>query len=280
MNFVGRALKASDQGAKAAAALIGCDGAVLSAVIAVETGGRGFDNKQRPKALFEPHVFYRLLDGKRRRDAVNAGLAYKKWGARPYPRDSYPSIVAACQIDQNIALQATSWGLPQILGQNYKAAGFRSSIEMVAAFCESEDAQLAAMARFIVANRLDQALVRKDWATFAKGYNGPSYKTLGYDSKLARAYSHLSRARLQDLPQTVTPDVKNEVRASQLVGQSKRSSAAALSVAVATPIATTVAGSLHARSSVALLIAVCFAVVVAAFFVFAWCALRRIELYK
>jgi hypothetical protein len=280
MNFVGKALKASDRGAKAAAAQIGCDDGVLSAVIAVETGGRGFDNKQRPKALFEPHVFYRLLDAKRRRDAVNAGLAYKKWGTRPYPRDSYPLIVAACQIDEEIALQATSWGLPQILGQNYRAAGFRSSKELVAAFCESEDAQLAAMASFIVANRLDKALVRKDWATFAKGYNGPSYKTLGYDLKLARAYSHFSRARSGDLPQTVTPDVKNMVRTSQFVSQSKRSSAVALSVAVATPIAATVAGYGHAGTAVASLMAVGSAAIVVGFFTFAWRALGRIELYK
>ena len=58
--------------------------------------------------------------------AVAAGLAYPKWGERPYPSDSYPRIMAAGAIDLQAALKATSWGMGQILGENYAAAGFRS----------------------------------------------------------------------------------------------------------------------------------------------------------
>lgn len=37
--------------------------------------------------LFEPHVFYRLLGKGAKRDAaVSAGLAYPKWGMKPYAR--------------------------------------------------------------------------------------------------------------------------------------------------------------------------------------------------
>jgi hypothetical protein len=280
MDFVGNALKCSDHGVRAAAARIGCEEAVLRAVIAVETGGRGFDGKQRPMALFEPHVFYRLLDNAKRREAVKAGLAYQKWGTRPYPRDSYPRIVAACRIDEERALQSTSWGLPQILGQNYRAAGFKCAVAMVSAFSEGEDAQLDAMARFIVANRLDAALVRKDWVTFAKGYNGPSYKTLGYHSKLARAYSHFCRTRSVSLPEAISPEVKNRDHATQLVKQSKRSAAVALSAAATMPMAASVASTLHvAPSAVALggLVLIIFVVGTA---ILTWRASRRVDLFK
>ena len=191
MNFTNRNPGAcSNVDIARAAAAIGCETAAFRAVIAVETGGHGFDAEGRLKALFEPHIFHRLLGGDKRRAAIAAGLAYPKWGTRPYPADSYPRIVAACTIDQERALQATSWGLPQILGQNFSAAGYNNAIEMVEAFVSGEAVQLEGMARFIVSNKLDPALKRLDWAAFARGYNGPRYATNAYDKKLAQAYAH------------------------------------------------------------------------------------------
>jgi hypothetical protein len=279
MDFVGKALKCSDHGVRAAAARIGCEEPVLRAVIAVETGGRGFDGRLRPMALFEPHVFYRLLNKEHRREAVKAGLAYQKWGTRPYPRDSYPRIAAACKIDEELALQATSWGLPQILGQNYRAAGFRCASEMVLAFSESEDVQLGAMARFIVANRLDAALVRKDWTTFARGYNGPSYKTLGYHSKLAGAYSHFSRRRVVALPESISPEVKNKDHALQLLTQSKRSAVVAVSTAATAPVVIGIASNNHAGTSVGALIGIALCVIAVGAALMWWRASRHFKLF-
>jgi len=191
MNFVNlNATAAKPDDYARAAGVIGCEPAVFRAVVAVETGGRGFDSKGRLRALFEPHVFYRLLAMPNRGVAIRAGLAYRQWGTQPYPRDSYPRILAACGVDEEFALRATSWGLPQILGLNHKAAGYESAAAMVAAFVEGEDEQLDAMARFIVAKDLATALARKDWAAFARGYNGRSYAKNAYDRKLARGYAH------------------------------------------------------------------------------------------
>lgn len=197
MEFRGEAEPRSEAGLLRVAAMIRCEIAALRAVVDVETGGKGFDGRGRPKALFEPHVFHGLLRRKGDRAllarAVQSGLAYPKWGTKPYPADSFPRIEAACRIDEELALQATSWGLPQILGQNHAAAGFGSAAEMVTAFCGSEDVQLLAMTRFIIAKGLDGALRRKDWAEFAKGYNGPAYARHGYHTKLAKAYArHVS----------------------------------------------------------------------------------------
>ena len=175
MIFQGPALRRTADGQARAYTALGCKPAALAAVIAVETGGSGFDVARRPRALFEPHVFYAVLarEPAKRARAVTAGLAYPRWGTRPYPSDSYPHIQAACSIDEEAALQATSWGLPQILGRNFAAAGYSSAASLVEAFRTGEDEHLAAMARFVRARGLALALAREDWAAFATRYQIP-----------------------------------------------------------------------------------------------------------
>ncbi len=192
LNFTGPATKRTDGGVAAAAALIGCPVDALLADIQVEASSSGFDDERRPKALFEPHIFFRNLASDARDRAVKAGLAYPRWGTVPYPHDSYPRIAAALAIDAEAALRATSWGLPQILGENHAAAGYPSASAMVTAFVAGgEDEHLAAMAHFIVASpHMRAALVAKDWPSFARLYNGPATK--GYDTRLAEAYAHLA----------------------------------------------------------------------------------------
>lgn len=217
MIFASAASSRTFSGLQQAVDMIGCDLDVLQAVILVEAGSHGFDKERRPKALFEPHIFHKLL--KKLKDPVplaraeRAGLAYPKWGMRPYPADSYPRIEAACQIDEGFALAATSWGLPQILGLNHGAAGYLTAKEMVEAFKTGEDEQLMAMARFIISKGLDGALKRKDWAVFAKGYNGPSYRKHAYDVKLAKAHAHFLKGSSRQEP--ITPGSRNAVAAKE-----------------------------------------------------------------
>jgi len=280
MEFSGEAKKCTDFGFRAAAKDIGCEPAVLRAVIAVEAGASGFDGKGRPKALFEPHIFYRLLSGEKRQSAIDAGLAYPKWGSRPYPKDSYPRIIAACRIDEECALQATSWGLPQILGQNHKAAGYRNATEMVGALSVGEDVQLAAMARFIVASKLDVALQRKDWVAFAKGYNGPSYATHGYHSRLAKAYEHFRGMGPGPLPESLTPDAKNSNQASDLAKAAKRSAAVALSAAVTAPAVVGAVRSAQHGAFVSTTITIFAVLVVAAAVLITWRCFWRARSFK
>ena len=61
MNFVGEAKPATAYDIEAAAASIGVPAADFRAVMAVESSGKGFDADNRPKALFERHIFYREL---------------------------------------------------------------------------------------------------------------------------------------------------------------------------------------------------------------------------
>jgi len=189
-DFKGRAKRLDDVDLPRLGALIGVGEDEIHAVLDVESRGSGFDRHGRPLILFEPHIFWRLLgDTPERRRAVAAGLAYPAWRAGGYPADSYPRLISAIGINETAALKAASWGLGQVLGENFKAAGFESVQAMVAAMCDDEEHHLAAMVRFIKANNLDLALRAHDWRAFAKGYNGPGYATHDYHGRLARAFA-------------------------------------------------------------------------------------------
>jgi hypothetical protein len=171
---------------------IGVGEDVVRAVVEVEASGAGFDGQGRIKALFEPHVFWRELGERKRALAVSQGLAYPRWGEKPYPADSYPRLTRALLIDRPAALRATSWGLGQIMGFNAKSAGYADAAAMVNAFADDEEAHLEAMIRFILSENLDDDLRRLDWSGFARGYNGPGYAKNGYHTKLAAAYAKWS----------------------------------------------------------------------------------------
>ena len=197
-SFVGAARKLEDVDLPRLGARLGVGEDEIHAFLDVETAGHGFDKLGRPIILFEPHVFYRNLSGKERTAAVRAGLAYSKWGTKPYPKDSYPRLQAACDINLVAALKSCSWGLGQVLGENYGACGYPTVQHMVEAMMESEANQLEAAVEFILSNKLDDELRRHDWAGFARGYNGPAYAKNGYDTKLAAAYRKWSR--IKDTP--------------------------------------------------------------------------------
>lgn len=162
---------------------------IVRAVVEVEAAGSGFDDHGRIRMLFEPHVFWRELgEGQQRSRAETAGVAYQKWGAAPYPLDSYPRLERAMAIDRGDALRSASWGLGQIMGFNHKIAGYPTVESMVEDFRDDEERHLAAMLRFIRSEGLDDDLRELRWEGFARGYNGAGYAKNGYHLKLAAAY--------------------------------------------------------------------------------------------
>jgi hypothetical protein len=194
MDFHGAARKVTPEEIDQIAIDLKVEVAAFRAVIAVEAAGSGFDKVGRPKALFERHHFYKHLKDApgMQANAEAEGLAYPKWGTKPYPKGSdavYGEIERACAIDEEAALLSTSWGLGQIMGSNYKMAGCPSVQAMVEEACESEAGQLRQMAAFIKSAGLQDELMNKDWAKFARGYNGPGYAQNQYDQKLAAAYA-------------------------------------------------------------------------------------------
>lgn len=202
MNFTGTGEKLADVDYARAAKTIGCDVAAVKAVVSVEAAGAGFDAAKRPKLLPEPHYFDKLLPDAKRAQARAAGLSYPKWGTQPYDKTQdlrYARLSRMMAIDQEIALQSCSWGLGQIMGANAKTCGYASALEMVTRFLTGEGAQLDGLVGFILGNSLGAALARRQWAAFAKGYNGPAYAKNAYDTKLATAYAKFSQGQTADV---------------------------------------------------------------------------------
>ena len=191
MDFIGTGRRLAADDFARAAKVVGCQEAAIRAVVAVEARGTGWDTRNRPVILFEPHVFYRNLAGAERDEAVRQGLAYKSWKPGNYPNTSdgrYAQLDRAMKINAEAALEACSWGICQVLGENHLSLGFSTARAMVERCLESEGGQLDVMVAFVVANHLDDDLRRLDWAGFARGYNGPAYAKNAYDVKLASAY--------------------------------------------------------------------------------------------
>lgn len=193
MSFQGTGHRLTDSDVDHVAVMLGTDAAHIRAVLQVETAGSGFDPQGRPRMLFEPHVFYRLLKSpghtpSQLRVAVNVGVAYPNQGMHPYPRDSYPQLERAIMISETTALESASWGIGQVMGENYARAGYGSVQAMVLGACDGEASQLHAVGRFIKASQgMLRALQTKDWEGFATLYNGlGNYKAYGF--KLETAY--------------------------------------------------------------------------------------------
>mgnify|MGYP000311237293 FL=1 len=76
----------------------------------------------------------------------------------------------------------------QIMGFNYKPCGYPDVFSFIAAQQSGVGKQLESFCNYIRAVSLDDELQNKDWAGFARGYNGPSYWKNAYHTKLQRAY--------------------------------------------------------------------------------------------
>jgi len=204
--FVGAARRLDDIDLPRMGHEIGVGEDELHAVIDVESRGKGFDSKCRPLILYEPHVAYRCSTSRAKRDAlVRAGLAYPKWGEKPYPKDSYPRLLKAIEIDETAALKACSWGMFQVLGENAQSLGWPSVQAFVRDMMEDEENHLKAAIQFIKVNRLDDELralaaldrptTAADCAPFVRVWNGPGYAKNKYHTKMAAAHNKWRKIR-------------------------------------------------------------------------------------
>ena len=75
------------------------------------------------------------------------------------------------------------------MGYHHESLGTPDVEDFCRGMCNSEDDHLSAFVRFVKLNKLDDEMRRRDWAGFARGYNGPAYLKNRYDTKLAAAYT-------------------------------------------------------------------------------------------
>lgn len=180
---------------KAAADRLGCEVAAIKAVASVEANGKGHLPDGRPKVLFEAHHFDRLTNGKFRAQFPN--LSSKTWDRKLYSGDTlkeWDRLNAAAKLNEQAAFKSASYGTFQIMGFNHARCGYETVEAFYYAMHDTEDVHLAAFCRFIEADtRLAQAIRGKNWATFARIYNGPEFARNSYDKKMATAYGRFSR---------------------------------------------------------------------------------------
>ena len=174
-----------------AATDLGVEVAAIKAVAEVETAGEAFDDMGRPRILYERHYFHRFTSG--RFDKSNPTLSNKSAGGYGKFSAQYGKLEEAYKLDPTAALKSASWGRFQIMGSNHAAAGHATVQEFVDALARSEAAHLRAFVAFVGANAtMKAALQKKNWAAFAKAYNGPGYAKNEYDTKMAAAYARLA----------------------------------------------------------------------------------------
>lgn len=169
--------------------------AIIMAIKEVESGPYGgFLSLGYPPILFEGHIFWKQLENEglypNNYIKGNNDILYPKWTKQYYlgGMKEYERLNKAIKINENAALKSASWGMFQIMGFNYEACGCKSVKEFVTKMKQSERSQLEMFMQFIINNKLDIYLREKDWAGFAKRYNGPGYAQNKYDTKLEQAY--------------------------------------------------------------------------------------------
>ncbi len=172
--------------------------ALLRAIVDIESSSQGFYSKDsefsnKCKVRFEPDFFQRFASTRPFFLPASITIEAAKKESRFTGRMAYEQAILQ---SPSSAIKATSFGLGQILGMNYKIVGFNSLIEFSNAMEDSEYKQLETLVRFISSNKsLLIAAREKNFVEIARLYNGPNYLSRNYDRKLADAYKILKRKR-------------------------------------------------------------------------------------
>lgn len=193
---------------------LGVNVATIKAVVFVESAGEGFLG-ERPIVVFEGHWFWRLLESHgidpEPYRVGNEDILYPKWDKRYHlgTMSEYKQLSKARKLhniftgdDKNkisystvedLAEESCSWGMFQVMGFNWKDLGYSSVTEFVDKMFISEREHLNAFVRFVKHKKIVDELQRRDWAGFARVYNGPAYASNNYHVKLEVAYRRYNK---------------------------------------------------------------------------------------
>ena len=171
---------------------LGVEVAAIKAVVVIEAGSamKGFWAPGIPVINFDPTMYAKyknkVTDKKgAKNESVPAGLS-------GYALKEYRQLINARKTNAQGANMGTFWGMFQIGGFNYKLCGCETVDEFVRLMAYSEFEQLELFAIFIKNTGMLKYLKDKDWKSFARKYNGPSYAKRGYHTKMANAYKKFS----------------------------------------------------------------------------------------
>jgi len=156
----------------------------LQAFIKVESGSNPFYSDKHPVVRFECLKFNQISIKK-----VTCNTNKYKYGnAEDTGKEAF---LKALSINRDYAIQTSSFGLGQVMGEWYQLVGY-DSLEKYYKAMFSEQEQYRAFLNFIQ-NKNGGVILRElqkentDWAVVAYNYNGAGYKNNNYDVKLAQA---------------------------------------------------------------------------------------------
>lgn len=177
---------------------LGVEIPAIKAVVVIEAGSqmKGFWAPGVPIINFDNATFSRFRrkqSGKGDKEKAKvpenlSGYALREWR----------QLSNARKINCRAADMATFWGMFQIGGFNYAKCGCDSVEEFVRLMSHSELEQLELFAKFITNAGMLDDLKNKNWAGFARKYNGAGYAKRGYHKKMAAAYKRFSQAEKQE----------------------------------------------------------------------------------
>lgn len=172
----------------------GFDMKVLKAIIKAESRGAAFSTPGKPILRFEPYLFKREYKRVTKKDFTGdvpfhpgmANATYAEGRKRTGGQTSEWEVFGrAAAINRDAAIRSSSWGMPQIMGFNYKLLGYKTPVEMVEAFSRSEEAQKVGMINFLINSGLTQAVKNREWEKIGRGYNGD---TTGYYGRVIESH--------------------------------------------------------------------------------------------
>lgn len=167
---------------------LGVEVAAIKAVVSIEAGShmRGFAAPGVPIVNFDASMYKTY--GPKAPDKKGDPNAKVPDGLSGSQLKKWTRLTNAMKQNAEGAMMGTFWGMFQIGGFHYKKCGCKDVREFVRVMSESEFSQLELFAKFITASGMLPDLKSKNWAGFARKYNGASYAKKGYHTKMANAY--------------------------------------------------------------------------------------------
>lgn len=176
---------------------LGVEVAAIKAVVRIEAGARmeGFWAPGVPVINFDRSMYNKSRASR----SVKAPASEKvpEGIKSSYGRKEWSQLVAARKVNLDKANMGTFWGMFQIGGFNYKLCGCESVQEFVDRMSYSEFEQLELFAQFIKNAGILPALRDKNWAAFARKYNGASYAKRRYHTRMAAEYAKFKKQEQQ-----------------------------------------------------------------------------------
>jgi hypothetical protein len=155
----------------------------IETIVAIESGGRGFDTDGKIIIQFEPSWF--------KRKWLQWTKSIGPWASNGVENQTreWLAFNDAFKRNPTAAMESTSIGLMQVMGFHYKLLGF-ATVGAMWDYAEQGEYQQLRLGLLFIKNNRKMYGAAKDFSkmsnceTFAYYYNGSAYKKYNYHNKL------------------------------------------------------------------------------------------------